>query len=60
MQSCYVVMTAAQSPVAIIMPSPKVVFMTRKEADAYCKKHNDSSRTTTIAYVRKVQLNATN
>ena len=56
MKSCYVVMATRYHPSAIIIPSPKCVFFTRKKAEDYCKKHNENNRTSTELYIRRVGL----
>lgn len=56
MATCYVVMATHQSPVFIVIPSPKAVFMKKKDADAFAKQHNDNPRTTSELYVRKAEL----
>lgn len=57
MKTCYVVMATRNSPNVIVIPSPRAVFMTRKEATEYCKTHNENPRTSTYLYVRKAELN---
>lgn len=56
MKTCYVVMATRYSPVAIIIPSPKAVFMTRKEADNFCKAHNEKNNTVLELYVRRAEF----
>lgn len=53
MKSCYVVMATSYSPIALVIPSPKAVFMSRKEAEKFCKAHNENTLTRTECYVRK-------
>ncbi len=56
MKTCYVVMATSHSPIAFVIPSPKAVFMTRKEANDYCKKHNENSRSRVEVYIRKAEF----
>lgn len=51
MKSLFVVMQGGSSPIAIVIPSPKAVFQTRKEANAYILKRANSH----LYYVRKVE-----
>lgn len=59
MKSCYVVMSEFSSPVAVCIPSPKAVFLSKKEAENFAKEHNDNPRTTNVYYVRKAEFNET-
>jgi len=51
MKSLYVVMQGGTNPVAIVIPSPKAVFMTRKDANEYIKARQYPN----LWYVRKVE-----
>jgi len=59
MKSCYVVMATSYSPIALVIPSPKAVFLSRKEAENFCKAHNENTLTRTECYVRKAEFKDT-
>jgi len=56
MKSCWVVMVSSYSPIAFVIPSTKAVFMNKREADKFCKEHNENPRTTSEYYARKAEL----
>ena len=56
MRTCYVVMSEFASPVMICIPTPKKVFLKRKDAEMFCKEHNENRRTSTEYYIRKAQM----
>lgn len=51
MASLFVAMQGGSHPVAIVIPTPRAVFNTRKAANAYIHTKRDSSHW----YVRKVE-----
>ena len=55
-KSCWVVMSSFNSPIAFSTPTPKAVFLSKKEAKNFCYDHNTSNRTSTQYYLRKADL----
>jgi hypothetical protein len=56
MKTCWVVMSQFDHPTVICIPTPKAVFMSKKEAQKFCDDHNASNRVATEYYLRKAEL----
>lgn len=55
MNKCYVVMRTFESPIAFVIPSPAVVFETRKEAIAFMANKNANRRSKYSYYLRTAE-----
>ena len=59
-KTAWVVMSEFYSPVAICIPTPKAVFLNKRDAQKFCDDHNNNPRTSTQYYLRKAEYMGSN
>ena len=59
-KTAWVVMSEFDSPVAICIPTPKAVFLNKRDAQKFCDDHNNNPRTSTQYYLRKAEYMGSN